>query len=223
MIRRLSMATAAALVALAGAASAQQPAASPERRVRGVIVEVAGSSFTMKTADGQAVKVQLAEKARIASVSKADLGAISQNEFLGTAAVPSADGTLRALEVHLFPESMRGTGEGHRPWDLQAGSTMTNGTVSAVADAPAPPSTMTNANVAKVSKDAGGVTLLLTYPAGQQTVVVAAGTPVVRLSPADRSVLVPGARAFAAGPAGSDGTVTASRVFAGVGGAEPPM
>ena len=223
MIRRISVLTAAALVALAGAASAQQPAPSPERRVRGVIVEVAGSSFTMKTADGKVVKVQLADKARIASVSKADLGAIAQNEFVGTAAVPMADGSLRALEVHLFPESMRGTGEGHRPWDLEAGSTMTNGTVAAVDGAPAPQSTMTNANVAKVSKEAGGLTLLLSYPAGQQTVVVAAGTPVVRLSPADRSVLVPGARAFAAGPAGPDGTVTAGRVFAGVGGAEPPM
>ena len=223
MTRRISMVTAVAVVAMAGAASAQQPSASPERRVRGVIVDVAGSTFTVKTADGQAVKVQLADKARIASVSRADLGAIAQDEFVGTAAVPMADGSLRALEVHLFPESMRGTGEGHRPWDLEAGSTMTNATVAAVAGAPPPPSTMTNANVAKVSKDAGGVTLLLTYPAGQQTVVVAAGTPVVRLSPADRSVLVPGARAFAAGPAGPDGTVTASRVFAGVGGAEPPM
>lgn len=223
MTRRISMLTAAAFVALAGAASAQQPAPSPERRVRGVIVEVAGSSFTMKTADGKVVKVQLADKARIAAVSKADLGAIARNEFVGTAAVPMADGSLRALEVHLFPESMRGTGEGHRPWDLEAGSTMTNGTVAAVDGAPAPPSTMTNANVAKVSKEAGGLTLLLSYPAGQQTVVVAAGTPVVRLSPADQSVLVPGARAFAAGPAGSDGTVTAGRVFAGVGGAEPPM
>lgn len=126
-----------------------------------------------------------ADEARMAAVSKADLGAIAQNEFVGTAAVPMADGSPRALEVHLFPESMRGTGEGHRPWDLGAGSTMTN------------------ANVAKVSKEAG--------------------TPVVRLSPADRSVLVPGARAFAAGPAGPDGTVTAGRVFAGVGGAEPPM
>ncbi len=223
MIRRISVLTAAAIVALAGAASAQQPAPSPERRVRGVIVEVAGSSFTMKTADGKVVKVQLADKARIASVSKADLGAIAQNEFVGTAAVPMADGSLRALEVHLFPESMRGTGEGHRPWDLEAGSTMTNGTVAAVDGARAPQSTMTNANVAKVSKEAGGLTLLLSYPAGQQTVVVAAGTPVVRLSPADRLVLVPGARAFAAGPAGPDGTVTAGRVFAGVGGAEPPM
>jgi hypothetical protein len=222
MVHGKAMVT-AALVVLAGTAFAEQPPAPAARRIRGAVGEVTGSGFTVKTPDGQAVKVQMGESARIATVSSADLGAIAQNEFVGTAAVPQAGGSLRALEVHIFPESMRGTGEGHQPWDLEAGSTMTNGTVAGVAGASAPQSTMTNANVAKVAKGAEGVTLVLMHPKGQQTVFVPAGTPVVRLTPADRSALVPGARVFAVGSPGTDGSVTAARVYVGVGGVAPPM
>ena len=214
---------AAMLVVLAGTALAEQSPTPGARRVRGVVGEVTEAGFAVKTAGGQAVKVRIAESTRIAVVSKAELGAIAQNEFVGTAAIPQTGGSLRALEVHIFPESMRGTGEGHQPWDLEAGSSMTNGTVAGVAGGSMPQSTMTNASVATVTKGAEGVTLVLMYPKGQQTVVVPAGTPVVRLTPADRSVLVPGARVFAVGPPGTDGSVTAARVYVGVGGVVPPM
>lgn len=211
----------ALLVVLAGTALAEQSPSPAARRVRGVVGEVTGTGFTVKSADGKAIEIRIAGSTRFAVASKADLGAIAQNEFVGTAAVPQAGGSLRALEVHVFPESMRGTGEGHQPWDLEAGSSMTNGTVAGVAAGSMPQSTMTNANVSKVSKGAGGVTLVLMYPRGQQTVEVPAGTPVVRLTPADRSVLVPGARVFAVGPPGTDGSVIAARVY--VGGVAPPM
>jgi hypothetical protein len=214
---------AAMLVVLSGTALAEQPSPPAARRARGAVGKVTESGFTVESVDRQVVKVQLAESTRFATVSKADLGALAPNEFVGTAAVPQAGGSLRALEVHIFPESMRGTGEGHQAWDLEDGSSMTNGIVAGVAGGSTPQSTMTNASVARMSRGADGVTLVLTYPKGQETVVVPAGTPVVRLTPADRSVLVPGARVFAVGPPGTDGSFTAARVYVGVGDVAPPM
>ena len=116
------------------------------------------------------------------------------------------DGTLRALEVLIFPESARGTGEGHRPWDLQ------------------PQSTMTNANVAKVTAAPQGRMLTLRYKDGEKKVVVAEDAPVVTSAPADRSALVPGAHIFiVAAQREPDGTFTASRVTVGLDGLVPPM
>lgn len=223
MTGRIPMAALAALTALAATARAS-PAAPPERHVRGQIVSVDRSALTVKVADGRTVRLDLTNDTRVATVSRADLASIGQNDYIGTTAVPQAGGNaLRALEVHIFPASMRGTGEGHRPWDLAAGSSMTNGTVAGVAQASPGQSSMTNGTVARVSKGAGGEMLALTYPKGEEDVVVPAGTPVVRLAPADRSRLVRGAWVFAAGPARPDGTVTAGRVFVGEGGVVPPM
>jgi hypothetical protein len=195
-----------------------------ERHVRGQIVTVDRSGLTVKLADGHAVRLELTNDTRVATVSRADLAGVGQNDYVGTTAVPQAGGNaLRALEVHIFPDSMRGTGEGHRAWDLTAGSSMTNGTVAGVARASAGQSSMTNGTVARVSKGAGEETLAITYPKGEEDVIVPAGTPVVRLAPADRSRLAPGAWVFAAGPSRPDGTVMAGRVFVGEGGVVPPM
>jgi hypothetical protein len=140
--------------------------------------------------------------------------------------VPQQDGTLRALEVHVFPEAMRGTGEGHRPWDLRPGSTATNATVSSV-DAPQgggqPPSSMTNATVAEAGEGGGGRRLVLRYPQGEKTVVVPPGTPIVKLVPADRSRIVPGAHLFAVASRQPDGSLVAERVTVGKDGVVPPM
>lgn len=223
MTGRIAMVALAALTGLAATARAS-PVASPERHVRGRIVTVDRSSLTVKLADGRTVRLELTNDTRVATVSKADLASIGQNDYVGTTAVPQAGGNaLRALEVHIFPDSMRGMGEGHRAWDLTTGSTMTNGTVAGVARASAGQSSMTNGTVARVSKGAGGETLALTYPKGEEDVVVPAGTPVVRLAPADRSRLTPGAWVFAAGPSRPDGAVMAGRVFVGEGGVVPPM
>ena len=129
-----------------------------------------------------------------------------------------SDGTLRAVEVHVFPDSMRGTGEGHRPWDLQPGSTMTNATVAKVdetggeAQSGGTGSTMTNATVAKVDDSGGARKLSLKYKGGEKTVVVPPGTPVVRIEPGDRSKLVPGAHVFAIASRQPDGTLVAERL-----------
>ena len=95
-------------------------------RVRGTIERIDGSIYVVKARDGAEVKVALADNPQIAGVVKASLSDIKQGSFVGVTAMPQADGSQSALEVHIFPEAMRGTGEGHYPWDLRPQSTMTN-------------------------------------------------------------------------------------------------
>ncbi|MBV8330665.1 MAG: hypothetical protein JOZ61_09395, partial [Verrucomicrobia bacterium] len=95
-------------------------------RVRGTIERIDGSTYVVKTRDGAELKVAVADNPQIAGVVKASLSDIKQGSFVGITAMPRADGSQSALEVHIFPEVMRGTGEGHYPWDLRPQSTMTN-------------------------------------------------------------------------------------------------
>ena len=95
-------------------------------RVRGTIERLDGSTYVVKARDGAELKVALAANPQIAGVVKASLSDIKQGSFVGVTAMPRADGSQSALEVHIFPEAMRGTGEGHYPWDLRPQSTMTN-------------------------------------------------------------------------------------------------
>ena len=225
-MRRVMAFLGAGLGLLASVATAQQPAASPppEQHVRGVIVGFEGDALKVKSPGGKALTLKLADTTRVALASKAGLGSIGQGGFIGTTAVPLADGSLRAVEVHVFPEAMRGAGEGHRPWDLKPGSTMTNATVSAVEAAKGqPPSTMTNATVAKMAKAGSGLKLVLKYPAGEKTVFVSPTTPVVKLEPGDRSRLKPGAHVFAAYTRQPDGALLVLRVVVGEKGVRPPM
>src|SRR5262245_916026 len=108
-------------------------AQDPPVRVRGTIDRVEGDTYIVKARGGGELKVTLAEKATIVALIKASLADIKQGSYVGVTGMPQADGTQKALEVHIFPEAMRGTGEGHRPWDLQASSTMTNGNVEQTA------------------------------------------------------------------------------------------
>jgi hypothetical protein len=132
------------------------------------------------------------------------LEAIKPGSFIGTAAVPGADGTLRALEVHVFPESMRGTGEGHRPFDLQPQSTMTNGTVGSVTGTT-------------------GRTMTITYQGGEKTIDIPPGTPIVTYEPATRAMLVAGAHVILFGTEADGGAITATRIAVGKDGLVPPM
>ncbi|BDG05136.1 hypothetical protein [Anaeromyxobacter oryzae] len=215
---------AAAAIGLAALATSASAAGQPEEHVRGVIGAVANDTVTVKGADGRAQKLKLGDETRVSFATRADLGAIAKDEFVGTTAVEGSDGSLRAVEVHVFPQAMRGTGEGHRPWDLKPGSTMTNATVASVEGSKtAPPSTMTNATVSDVAGAAGGKTLTLSYAGGEKKVLVPPGTPVVRIEPADRSALAPGQHVFAAGARQPDGTVLVNRIFVGKDGVVPPM
>lgn len=190
-----------------GFALAQTPQGKPVT-IRGKISALEKDALKVTTSSGD-VQVRLPDKVRIGGVEAAKLSDITEGKFVGTTAVKQSDGTLKALEVHIFPESARGTGEGHRPWDLQPGSTMTN------------------ANVEKVEsvsvQNVQGQMLTLKYKGGEQKVVVPPGTPIVKNVSGDRSLLKPGTGVYVAAVRGDDGTLTATRVTAGVGGIMPPM
>jgi len=163
-----------------------------------------GQRLAVATASGE-VRITLMEPLTVIGVAAAHLADITPGSYVGTAARPQSDGTLRALEVHIFPETLRGTGEGHRPMDP-------------------PDRTMTNATVQDVVRKVTGSLLTLKYKDGEVTVVVPPDAPVVRFVPGDRALLTPGAGVviFRAVQA-EDGSITASRINVGVGGIMPPM
>jgi hypothetical protein len=192
----------AALLAagLAPAARAQTPA----MRVRGVIAGHDGDSLTVTTRDGGTVKVLLLKDTGVVAIVPAKLDDIRKGSFIGTAAVPGPNGTLVALEVHVFPEELRGLGEGHRPFDLQPESTMTNGTVGDVTVA-------------------AGRTFTVSYQGGEKTVTVPADAPIVGLEPTDRGFLAVGEHVIVFGSKQADGPLVATRVLVGKNGLVPPM
>jgi hypothetical protein len=174
-------------------------------RVRGTVERVDGDTYIIKSRDGTQLKLKLAPKATVGAVVAAKLADIKQGSYVGVAALPLPDGSQKALEVHIFPEPMRGTGDGHRGWDLQPSSTMTNG------------------NVEKTTASADGQVLILSYKGGEKRIVVPAGVPIVAYAPADASELKAGARIFiAAATRQPDGSLVAARVNVGRGIA-PPM
>ena len=194
------LALAAILVATAAWAQG-----SPPVRVRGTIERVDGAIYVIKTRDGSEVNVSLADAPQIAGVVRASLSDIKQGSFVGIAGMPQADGSERALEVVIFPEAMRGTGEGHYPWDLQ------------------PQSTMTNANVEQLVSGVDGASLTLKYKDGENKIIVPAGIPVVTFVPGDKSELTPGAKVFLVGAKQPDGSVQGRVWRVGRNGVTPPM
>ena len=193
-------------LALAAAGSAALAQDSQPVRVRGEIASVEGDRLTIRARDGSTVQVRLAPEHRVTAVLPADLESVEPGTFVGTAAVPQPDGQLRALELLIFPEAMRGAGEGHYPWDLS------------------PESTMTNATVAATVSEAKGEVLTLTYPNGEQTIVVPPDAPIVTLAPGDADLLRPGNHVFIGrAKAEPDGTLSAEAVAVGRDGLVPPM
>ena len=186
---------------------AQAPQGKPVT-IRGKIAAVEKSALKVTTAAGD-VMVKFADNVRIGGVEAAKLSDIGAGSYVGATAVKQTDGTLKALEVHIFPESSRGTGEGHRPWDLQPGSTMTNANVEKVEQVPV--------------EKAQGQLLTLKYKDGEQKILVPPGTPIVKNVAGDPSLLKPGVGVYIAAVRGEDGTLTATRITAGVGGTMPPM
>jgi hypothetical protein len=187
-------------------ASAQ--AASDPVRIRGTIVRVDAKTLVVQDRGGEVVSLVRPADMAVSEVYPIKLADIKQGSFIGTAAMPQADGTQKALEVVVFPEAARGTGEGHRPWDLLPQSTMTNATVADLAAAP--------------KSVRGGQQLRLTYKGGEQTVVVPPDVPVVTFRPGTESLLVPGAKVLVNAQE-KNGIPTALRVTAGRNGFAPPM
>ncbi len=225
---RLAHLAAAGLLGLTVSAQA----AAPER-LRGTIEAVEPGALTLKTQDGKTERVALADDTKVAWVVRSSLDQIKDGTFIGTAT--KGDNPPTALEVVLFPEAMRGTGEGHYPWDeitdttadggAKVKSAMTNGTVKAdPASAPRVRSSMTNGTVkAGSAGEAGGRTLTVTYGTdGAKTILVPPTAPVVTFEPADRAALSAGAKAFVI--AARDGSgLSARRVAVGKDGLTPPM
>lgn len=188
-------------------------AAPAPMHVRGTIVRVTGSEVVISTPSGDQ-RLALTPKTGVAAVVPASRADIKPGTFIGTANIASGD-VGRAQEVVVFPDSMRGTGEGNYAWDLKAKSgtsMMTNGTV-----APNGSSMMTNGNVASASGH-GQMTLMVTYKGGSQRIIVPANVPIVRVEPGSRAMLVKGARVFAVAAGGN-----ALRIIVGKDGATPPM
>ena len=195
-------------IAMACTLGAAYVLAQDQESLRGDVVAVAGSQLRIRSDVGQETTVALPDTLRISVRAPVALNRIRQGDFVGTTAASQPDGTLRASEVHIFPESMRGTGEGHRPMASAPGSTMTNATVSSVSGR----RTTTNATVA--SRDAGdaALSLKLAYPGGEQTVVVPPGVPVMAIEIGDRGSLVPGAHVTVSASRDASGRLSASRI-----------
>jgi len=201
MIQRAATLGGLALMFAATVAWAQESV-----RVRGTVERVDGATLLVKARDGAEFKVVLTANAVVLGVVKASLADIKSGSFVGVTGMPQTDGSQRAVEVHIFPEAMRGSGEGHRPWDLR------------------PQSTMTNGNVDEMVTAIDGQTLTLKYKDGEKKVIVPPDTPIVTYVTGNRSELVPGTKIFiAAATKQPDGTLETGRVNFGKDGLTPPM
>jgi hypothetical protein len=195
---------AAILMVVASSLYAIAQQSSPSR-LRGTIEGVDGDVLAVKSRSGEDVRLRMADDIRVVGIIKIALADIKVGSFIGTTTVPGPDGAENAIEVHVFPEEMRGTGEGSRPFDLR------------------PNSTMTNATVAESVAGNDGHTLLIKYKDGEKKVVVSSDTPVVTYVPADKSDLRAGAKVIAAMKKLADGSFETNRISVGRDGLTPPM
>ena len=186
------------LIAMGTQAFAQQ-----SMRIKGTVEKFDGNMLTVKAADGASTNITLTDKLVVVGVVKASLDEIKEGSYVGSAAMPQVDGTQKALEVHIFAESQRGTGEGHRPYTVP-NSTMTNGTVGAT-----------------VTGNDGNM-LTVKYKEGEKKIVVPPGTPIVRYEIGDKSELTPGAQVALLNVVKQpDGSLQGARVNVGRGGLVP--
>ena len=199
-MKMMQAAVFATLLLASAAADAQAPS-----RVRGTITGFDGAVMTVKSREGQDVRIELAPNASVGYMKRMSLADIKQGTPLGTSAVRGPDGKLVARELHLFDPARPIPNEGHRPWDLEPGSTMTNAMVTTLVTA------------------ANGPELTLSYKGGEQRVVVPADTPIVMAVESDRSLIVVGQYAYMQVNAGADGKLVATRVQMTKDGVRPPQ
>ena len=173
-------------------------------RIRGSVIEVKDNNIIFKERAGEVISIAFGDSLNIQEVYPISMSNIERNSFIGTAALADKTGRLIALEVHVFPESMRGTGEGHRAWDSVPGSTMTN------------------ANVDELISVGNSRELRLKYKGGEKIVFVPESVPVVTYKPGSTDLLVPGANAIITA-SDKSGRPTASRIVIGRDSFKPPM
>jgi hypothetical protein len=195
-------ASAAALVFAASVAVAQQPQIV---RLRGAVESVDGQTLTMKGRDGMSMSMKLPDGVAVRGLEKKTVADVKQGGFVGITAMPLPDGTQKAVEIHIFPEAMRGTGEGHQPWDLMPNSTMTNGNIDSA--------------VAAVD----GQQLVLKYKDGEKKFIIPANIEVVMFVPGSTADLKPGEKVFVAAKKLPDGTLVPLFITVGHDGVNPPM
>jgi len=174
-------------------------------RVRGTVEKLENSVLTVKSRDGGLLSIKLADNFAVIGLTKATLADVAPGRFIGTSTLGERNGALVALEVHIFPESMRGLGEGHYPWDLK------------------PESLMTNANVADAVSLGRDRVLTVQYKGGEKKILVPEGASIVTYVPIEKSELKPGAPIFSVAQRQPDGSLTAARITIGVKGLVPPM
>jgi hypothetical protein len=173
--------------------------------VRGTVDKLDGRTLVVTARDKHPVTVALTPGFAVAGVVKRSLADIKAGDYVASTSVKGADGKLHALEIHIFPEAMRGTGEGQRPWDLVPDSLMTNATVAGISQAPQ------------------GEVLKVTYKGGEAEVTVAPDTPIVAYAPGNAGLLKPGAAIFVVAMQKPDGSLSASRLTVEKDGVKPPM
>jgi hypothetical protein len=195
------------ILALVVMATAAAPAQSEPVRVRGTIAAVGGDVLTVTTPAGS-TKIDLLPKYSVRYIVKTDFAHIAAGSWIGCAARTLPDGTLQAIEIHIFPPGLT-PGAGSRPYDLGPSSSMTNGSAGDI----------DSAQVGSV----GAHSLTISYPGGQKTIVVPPTAAVVTYAPADPSALVAGAHVILFADRGSAGEFTASSVSVGKDGLVPPM
>ena len=190
---------------LAMPAAAQTPAEAARQRVVGNVDKLDGDKLTVDTKGGQPVTVILADNAAVFGVEKRTIADIKPGDFLASGGVKGTDGKIHAVEVRIFPETLRGTGEGQRPWDARPEGVMTNATVGTVSQSPE-----------------GGV-IHVKYKEGESEFTVGPEVPILAYGAGDRSLLKPGAAIFTVAQKKPDGTLTTGRVTAEKDGVKPPM
>ncbi|TDV72198.1 DUF5666 domain-containing protein [Pseudomonas sp. LP_7_YM] len=189
--------------ALIMAGTAQAEDAKPTR-VRGAITAIEGDVLKVHSSRNEDVQVSLTDATQIRGVTLAQVSEIKPGSYIGSAAVPQANGTLKALEVHVFPPELAGTGDGHRPFDLGRDSTMTNGSVGDLVTS-------------------NGRTITVNYKGGQKQILIPDDVPIVNLVPGDRSLLKPGVKIVLQALPAADGSLSAVSISAGENGVTPPM
>jgi outer membrane lipoprotein SlyB len=194
------LAAAVAVLAFGAVAQTAQPS-----RVRGTIEKIEGQHLAVKAREGGTIDIKLADNVAVTGVVKAKLADIAVGNFVGIAALPQKDGSLKAIEVLIFPEAARGSNEGHYAWDLM------------------PESTMTNATVAERVSGVDGPVLTLKYKDGETKIVVPPEAPIVTFAAGDRTLLKPGAGVFVPAMKQPNGGFTAARILVGKDGVMPPM
>jgi hypothetical protein len=191
-------------VAAFATAIAVTTASAQTQRLRGTIEKVDGNTLLIKSPDGAPLTLTLADNAVVVGVVKATVADIKEGSYIGSGAMPQPDGSQKALEVHIFAESQRGTGDGHRPWDGAPNSTMTNGAVG------------------QAVSSVDGPVVTVKYKDGEKKIIVGPNVPVVRYEIGERSELKAGAAiGVAAATKKPDGTFTAARINVGRGGVVP--